>query len=201
MTSTSTSILRHITNAPDGIVRVWAPEGIDVSKRDLRNFAAHVAKTIDVGRTPAGKGGVTITTPDGTKLKGVTFDFAPVKRAGSPAAPAAPAEDPRIVTLVALGFTAEQAAAVLGMAPAASGKGKGKGTAKPKAAVPSFITDRAKARDAAAKACDKCLGFGKVRSTPRPSGKYPHAFRTLNGAATAPTGVPCPKCHGAAKTA
>jgi hypothetical protein len=189
-TSTSTGVpIVHIPAAPEGIVRLFVPDGFTASKRELRNAAAKVAGTIDVGRTPAGKG----ATLKG--VKGTGFDFSPVVKGSTAADPvdvdqaADDVTDPRVAALAALGLSAAQIAAALAVtpaAPASKGKGKGKGaTVKTPREVPAFL------RKWEGVTCKTCRDFGKVSSIKRPDGS-PKPFRTQHGADTAPTGIPCP---------
>lgn len=170
-----------------GIVRVFVPTGLELSKTELRNIAAKAAGTINVGRVPAGKP---------AKLHGVTghgYDFAPVQRrqAGEAAPdPVVPTADPRIAVLAGLGLSPEQIAAALAAAPAAAAA-KGKTTAKATTAkapreVPAFL------RKWENVTCKSCRDFGKVRG-PGAGEKAGRAFRTQHGADSAPTAVPCPQ--------
>lgn len=172
------------TNIP-GIVRVFVPTGLELSKTELRNIAAKAAGTINVGRVPAGKPAT---------LHGVTghgYDFAPVARrvAGEAAPdPVAPTTDPRVAVLAGLGLSPEQIAAALAAAPAAAkAPAKAKATTvKAPREVPAFL------RKWEHVTCKSCRDFGKVRG-PGAGEKAGRAFRTQHGADSAPTAVPCPQ--------
>lgn len=202
-TPASATTVSHLKGAPEGIVRLFVPDGLDVSKLALRNLAAKAAGTIHVGRTPAGKP----ANLNGTR--GHQFDFSPVaRRAAGEAASESVAEatDPRVAALAALGLSPEQITAALAAAPAevkSSGKAKAKGKAKGKSSGfhAEVIVKRGKARAAGVAKCSRCLGFGFERSHPREDAKYPYAFRTAAGAAKAPTGRTCTACKGVSRTA
>jgi hypothetical protein len=199
------SAIVHLTRAPEGILRLFVPDGFDVSKGTLIALARKLAGTIDVGRVPAGK-------PHTVKgVHGVVHDFAPVVHRnvnGSPAVAAPVADDPRLSALLALGIPRETAVAALAgtvdtfadQRTAAKGKtsakGKGKGTDAKGDAFREFLASKREAKDAAAKTCPRCLGFGRERLTPRlrkdgTEAPYPYAFRTQAGADGAISYRPC----------
>lgn len=209
MTTSSIPAIVHVTGSgiPDGIVRLWVPTGVDVTKQQLIQHARKVAGTIDVGSVPV---------PRSAKLRGVSghgYDFSPVVHRNAKdttpterQAAAVPADSPLVGALVALGLSpqaaATAAAAVAGFgggttASTASRKGKGKTTAKRDNGFRDFLAGKAKARDERAARCPRCLGFGKERTHPRESAKYPYAFTSQHGADTSVTGVECSACHGA----
>lgn len=180
-TTTTAPAATVVPNAPEGIVRIFVPTGLELSKLELRNLAAKAAGTIHVGRTPAGKP---------AKLNGVTghgFDFAPVARSVKGQAPAETVEtedDPRIAVLASLGLSPEQITAALAAAPAPA-KAPAKGKGKAEREVPAFLR---KWEDVT---CRTCRDFGKVRG-PGAGEKAGRPFRTQHGADSAPTAVPCP---------
>jgi hypothetical protein len=192
-TSTSTSALRQITNAPEGIVRVFCPDGsTHGTKRELRDFAAKIAGTINVGATPTGKR-TTVTLPDGTKLAGHAFDFAPVARTGGTVQRAAePSEpvDPRIGALVAaLGVSEAQAVAMLAVAGPAPKTAPAKGKSGKSAKSSEWAAAHLGKWNGVT--CKACRDFGKVRG-PSAGAAAGHPFRTQRGADTSPTAIPCP---------
>lgn len=184
----TTDRITHLAKAPEGVVRLFVPTGVAASKRDLRNVAARVAGTIDVGRTPAGKP----AKVDG--VAGHVHDFSPVRRGGSrddqTATPTLAAEDPRVAMLTSLGLSPEQVAAVLAAQPEAKPRqAKAAPKAKAPREVPAFL------RKWEGVTCKTCRDFGKVRG-PGAGDKAGRPFRTQHGADSAPTAVPCPN-HGA----
>lgn len=185
-TSTVNPAILTVQGAPEGIVRLFVPAGINVSKGELRLAAQRAAHSIDVGRTPAGKSG-TLTAKNGQKITGLIHDFAPVKRTGKPETSAeAPAEgpDPRVAMLEALGLSAEAIAAALSVsAPSAAPSGS---TVKAPKSKPAFL---GRWDDVT---CRTCRDFGKTRPPSEPGGKY-RPFRTQRGADTGPTGIVCPQ--------
>jgi hypothetical protein len=197
-TATASASIVPTPNLP-GIVSVFVPSGLTLSKTELRHMAQKASGTIDVGRTPAGKP----ATVHG--VKGLRHDFAPVQRrtAGESAPdPVVGQVRPSLIPAQVWDGTDDAGReallaifALINDAPTAPAsktrpatgkttvKGPGKGTAPRE--VPAFL------RKWAGVTCKTCRDFGYIHG-PTAGPKAGRPFRTAQTPATAPTAIPCP---------